>query len=85
MDLTAEQLAFLADLREGSRRAIASQDASVVGPLIRANLVRWDDDPRKTGTRHKPQSSSFTLTELGARCLVEHETPQRLLERRKNS
>jgi hypothetical protein len=41
LDLTPEQMAFLADLRKGAFRAIAAQDASVSGPLIRANLVRW--------------------------------------------
>ncbi len=74
MDLTVEQLAFLKDLRKGARRAIAAQDASVIGPLIRANLVRWDDNQSEAGGRHKPQGSSFTLTETGASCLAEHET-----------
>jgi hypothetical protein len=73
MDLTREQVDFLADLRKGTCRASAAQDASVIGPLIRANLVRWDDDPSKAGTDRKPQGSSFTLTELGEASLAEHE------------
>ena len=80
MDLTVEQLAFLTDLRSGARRAIAAQDASVIGPLIRANLVRWDDDPSEAGNRRKTQGSSFTLTETGASCLAEHETQTGLPE-----
>lgn len=73
MDLTREQLAFLADLRKGTCRATAAQDASVIGPLIRSHLVRWDDDPREAGIRRKPEGSSFTLTELGEAFLAEHE------------
>ena len=73
MDLTQEQLAFLADLRKGTCRATAAQDASVIGPLIRSHLVRWDDDPREAGIRRKSQGSSFTLTELGEASLAEHE------------
>ena len=45
MEPTAPQLTFLADLRRGPRRADAHLDASMVGPLIRANLVQWDDEP----------------------------------------
>lgn len=74
--LTREQLAFLNDLRKGARRATAAQDAGVIGPLIRANLVRWDDDPREAARRGKPPSSSFTLTPLGEACLAEHEARQ---------
>ncbi len=73
MDLTREQLAFLADLRRGTCRATAAQDASVIGPLIRANLVRWDDDPSDAASRRKPPGSIFTLTPLGEACLAEHE------------
>jgi hypothetical protein len=73
MDLTREQLAFLTDLRRGTRRATSAQDASVIGPLIRANLVRWDDDPSAAAGRRKPPGSTFTLTPLGETCLAEHE------------
>ena len=73
MDLTREQRAFLADLRKGTCRATAAQDAGVIGPLIRANLVRWDDDPSDAGTRRKPPGSTFTLTPLGEVCLAEHD------------
>ena len=45
MELTRLQLGFLIDLRTGACRAAAGLDAGVIGPLIRANLVRWDDDP----------------------------------------
>ena len=71
--LTQQQLAFLADLRRGARRASADIDAGVVGPLIRANLVRWDDDPGEATRRRSPPSSMFTLADLGARRLAEHE------------
>ena len=80
MVLTQEQLAFLADLRQGTRRAAAAQDASVIGPLIRANLVRWDDDTSDAGVRREPRGSTFTLTPLGEAYLVEHEAEDRLPE-----
>ena len=73
MDMTREQLAFLTELRRGTCRATAAQDASVIGPLIRANLVRWDDDPSGAASRRKPPGSTFTLTPLGEACLAEHE------------
>lgn len=79
-DLTREQRAFLADLRYGTRPATAIQDAVVIGPLIRANLVRWDDDPREAGTRRKPRGTIFTLTPLGEACLAEHEALDCLTE-----
>jgi hypothetical protein len=55
VDLTREQRTFLADLRKGTCGATAAQDASVIGPLIRANLVRWDDNPSEAAL--PPQSS----------------------------
>ena len=58
-ELTPEQLAFLADLRERTCRATAAQDARVIGPLIRTNLVRWEDDPSEAGTRRRPRGSTF--------------------------
>src|SRR5690349_8547961 len=73
MNLTREQLAFLTDLRGGTRRATAAQDASVIGPLIRGNLVRWDDDPSEAVRHRRPPGSTFTLTPLGEACLAEHE------------
>ena len=72
MDLMQEQLAFLADLRKGARRASAAQDASMIGPLIRANLVCWEDDQRGAAARRNPPGSSFTLTDLGEAALAEH-------------
>jgi hypothetical protein len=80
-DLTQEQLSFLADLRRGRCPATAAQDAVVIGPLIRANLVRWDDDPTESGTRRKSRGTTFALTPLGEVRLVEHETRGRLPER----
>ena len=77
MELTLEQLAFLADLRKGTCRATAAQDASVIGPLIRANLVGWDDDPSQEAGRRNPQGSTFTLTPLGEAWLAEHEAQER--------
>lgn len=73
LDLTPEQLAFLIDLRRGTCRATAAQDASVIGPLIRANLVSWDDVPSDGGTGRKPPGSTFTLTPLGEECLAVHD------------
>jgi hypothetical protein len=76
MDLTRKQMVFLSGLRKGSCRATAAQDASTIGPLIRANLVRWDDEPRTAAVRREPVASSFTLTNLGETSLAEHEARQ---------
>lgn len=76
MDLTHKQMTFLGDLRRGACRARATQDASMIGPLIRANLVRWDDDPGTTAGCREPPASSFTLTALGEASLDEHEARQ---------
>jgi hypothetical protein len=73
LDLSRQQMAFLANLRKGACRAIAAQDASVIGPLIRANLVRWDDEPGETARRRKLPGSTFTLTSFGEASLAEHE------------
>lgn len=73
MELTTDQLAFLVDLRRGACRADARLDASMVGPLIRANLVQWDDEPGDAARRRQPPSTTFTLTELGASLLAKHE------------
>jgi hypothetical protein len=78
MDLTRKQAAFLADLRTGTRRATPAQDAIVIGPLIRANLVSWDDDPGAAQGRRDPPGSSFALTDLGAASLAMHEVRDRL-------
>lgn len=72
MDLTREQMAFLIDLQNGTCRATAAQDASVIGPLIRANLVRWAVDSSEAASRRNPQGSTFSLTPLGEVCLAEH-------------
>ena len=73
MVLTREQMTFLIDLQKEACRATAAQDASVIGPLIRANLVRWDVDPSEAASRRNPQGSTFSLTPLGEICLAEHE------------
>ena len=73
MEPTALQLTFLADLRRGARRAAAHLDARMVGPLIRANLVQWDDEPGDAARRRQPPSTVFALTGLGASLLAEHE------------
>ena len=70
---TTRQLTFLTDLRRGAQRAAAHLDASMVGPLIRANLVQWDDEPGDAARRRRPPSTIFTLTKLGACLLAEHE------------
>ncbi len=77
MDLTREQIMFLVDLRKGACPATAAQDATVIGPLIRANLVRWDDDPGAAGHRGT-RTSSFTLTAFGEASLAEYEARRRL-------
>ena len=51
-------------------------DAGVIGPLIRANLVRWDDDPTEAAKRRRPPGTTFALTSLGAQSLAEHEARQ---------
>jgi hypothetical protein len=73
MDLTDEQMAFLADLRKAACPAIAALDASMIGPLIRAHLVRWDDDPAAAAKRQRPPGTTFTLTSLGEQYLAEQE------------
>ena len=80
MYLTREQAIFLADLRRGTRSATAAQDASMIGPLIRANLVRWEDDPSETAGRRNPAGSTFTLTALGEVCLAEHEAREGVVD-----
>jgi hypothetical protein len=80
MELTRLQLGFLIDLRTGSCRAAATLDAGVIGPLIRANLVRWDDDPDEAAKRRRPPGSTFALTSLGAQSLAEHEARHRPTE-----
>ena len=80
MDLSREQMTFLAALRKRTCRATAAQDAGVIGPLIRANLVRWDVDPSEAASRREPPGSTFTLTHLGEACLAEHEAQRRLPE-----
>jgi len=64
-------MTFLIDLQKEACRATAAQDASVIGPLIRANLVRWEVDPGKAASRRNPQGSTFSLTPLAEACLVE--------------
>jgi hypothetical protein len=73
MELTLEQMKFLADLRNGARRASAAQDAAMIGPLIRANLVRWEDEPGEAAGRRRARRTTFTLTTLGEASLTEHE------------
>ena len=73
MQLTSEQLAFLTDLRKGTCRAVDALDASMIGPLIRANLVRWDDDPAAAAKRRQPPGTTFTLTDVGEQWLAEHD------------
>ena len=79
MELTMRQLTFLAGLREDARRAAAHLDTSMVGPLIRANLVQWDDEPGDTARRRRPPRTVFVLTGLGACLLAEHEARRCLI------
>jgi len=73
MELSEEQLAFLLGLRQGAQRAAAAMDAGVIGPLIRANLVRWEDDPSETARQRDPPGSVFTLTVQGEQWLAQCE------------
>ena len=74
MQPTTRQLRFLTDLRRGGTcRADAHLDASMVGPLIRANLVQWDDEPGDVARHRRPAGTIFSLTGLGAGLLAEHE------------
>jgi len=77
MNLTPEQRAFLADLRQGTCRAVAAQDAGVIGPLIRADLVRWDVDPSAEAKHRNPAGSIFTLTPAGEVFLAAQEAQER--------
>jgi hypothetical protein len=72
MDLTREQLAFLTDLRTGACRAVAAMDASFIGPLMRTNLVRRDDDKSEAARRRLPPGTTFALTSLGEQRLAKH-------------
>jgi hypothetical protein len=65
MEPTSPQLTFLAELRRGPRGADAHLDASMVGPLIRANLVQCDDEPGDAARRRRPPSTIFALTPAG--------------------
>jgi hypothetical protein len=71
MELTEAQLKFLVSLSEAPVAAGHEVDASVVGPLIRANLVRWDDDAGAEAKRRLTPRSTFTLTPAGAQLLAE--------------
>jgi len=73
MQPTARQLTFLTDLRGGACRAAAHLDASMVGPLIRANLVQWDDESGDVARRRHPPGTTFALTGPGALLLAQHE------------
>jgi hypothetical protein len=59
--------------RSAGRCAVATLDASMIGPLIRANLVQWEDDPDEAAKRRRPPGTIFTLINLGEHCLAEHE------------
>ncbi len=73
MEFSDERVAFLLELQKGARRALASMDAGMIGPLIRANLVRWDDDPSTAARLRDLPGSTFTRTEQGQRMLAEYE------------
>jgi len=73
MQPAARELTFLAGLRRGAWRAAAHLDASMVGPLIRANLVQWDDEAGDAARRRHPPGTTFTLTGPGALLLAQHE------------
>ena len=72
-DLTSAQWSFLAGLRHGPHAATADQDASVIGPLIRSELVDWSDDVIVPRNRRMLPSATFTLTPRGAAHLVKRQ------------
>ena len=74
LQLTPAQWTFLADLRRRPRAAVASQDASMIGPLIRAALVAWTDDADALPFHRAERRSNFALTMLGAQHLAERDT-----------
>lgn len=71
LELTAAQLSYLRALSQHPAAATHNVDASVVGPLIRANLVRWDDDAGAPARRRLTPGSTFTLTPEGAQLLID--------------
>lgn len=70
--LSAKQLAFLTELQVAARPAKADLDPIMIGPLLRAGLVRWGSDPLKPRGRWGSGSPTFVLTRLGARRLADH-------------
>lgn len=73
MQLTHAQWGFLTDLRHGPCAAIAGQDASVIGPLIRAGLVAWTDDVAGIRWWRPRPAASFALTMMGAMRMADHD------------
>jgi len=71
LELTAAQVEFLLSLSQGAIVAAHKVDASMVGPLIRANLVRWEDDAAAAARRRLTPGSTFTLTHEGAQVLLD--------------
>lgn len=69
MELTTAQLRFLCSLSRAPIAAAHSVDAGMAGPLIRANLVRWEDDAGDAARRSLTPRSTFTLTPEGAQLL----------------
>jgi hypothetical protein len=72
MQLTPAQWTFMTDLLGGPRVAAACQDASMIGPLIRAELVAWTDEADRPPHRRAEPAASFALTLLGARHMGMH-------------
>src|SRR5690349_6194723 len=65
--LTPEQITFLVSLLSGPRRTDDCHDAITVGPLLRLNLIAWDEPDHRLKGRRRP--STFTLSEAGIRAL----------------
>jgi hypothetical protein len=72
--LSAKQLAFLSDLRAAARPARADLDATMIGPLLRAGLVRWGGAPEKANGSTRHSHDTFVLTRLGARRLADYKS-----------
>jgi hypothetical protein len=74
--LSPVQLVFLTSLIPGPRPTSHCQDAITVGNLMRLNLVAWSET--KDRSRHRNDTSTFSLTPLALQVLANHGHPDRV-------